>query len=187
MNQRCREVLVALAATMTVFSATSVAQGSDYDPLPIPVFRGNFGPTFRASPDPELSIVHFGMDATGGVTVFGGGDSKRASWVFNAEAGVYFDTADVIGFNLTTGIGYGSAMASVLYHPRLLVGSHESELAIGMRNGVMGHFVYDILSVELGHQFIHYEDTLRHDVVLMVGVNPGAAIYLFVKIITGLR
>lgn len=179
---------MATAAVVMVLLGASSVHAGEPDPFPLPVLRLHAGPTFRASSDPELSVVHLGSDAMAGVTVFGGGDSpERASWVFNAEAGTYVDTADVIGFNLTAGIGYGSPMVSALYHPRLIVGVHDDERAIGMRNGIMGHFVFDIISVEVGHQFIHFNDRLRHDIVLTAGFNPGAAIYLFVKIITGLR
>lgn len=181
------------ATLMTALGFTSPAHAEE-GPLPLPVLRLHLGPTFRVSDEPNLAIVHLGLEPTVGVIVFGESEQESPSWVFNAEAGGYFDTADVLAFNLAAGIGYGSRLVSVMYHPRLLVGSHfnevrqESDRAIGMRNGIGAHFVYDIFSAELGHQFIQFEDTLRHEITLTFGANPGAALYLLVKIVTeGLR
>jgi hypothetical protein len=54
------------------------------------------------------------------------------------------------------------------------VGTIDDSSAIGMRNGLRGYYFADMVSLEVGHQFVHHHHGLHHDIHLLLGVNPWA-------------
>jgi hypothetical protein len=68
------------------------------------------------------------------------------------------------------------------YHPRFLIGDLNDELAVGMRNSVIAHGFFDMVSLELGHQMIDGPKVLEHDLRVMIGLNPAPIIWLLVNL-----
>lgn len=67
--------------------------------------------------------------------------------------------------------GYGSAWATVSYGARLLLGARGPDVAVGVRHGVTGRFVYNILSVEIAHQLLAVGGGLEQDLRFTASVN----------------
>ena len=67
--------------------------------------------------------------------------------------------------------GYGFAWATVSYGARLLIGARGPDVAAGMRHGVTGRFLYNILSVEVTHQFLAVAGSLEQDLRATASVN----------------
>jgi hypothetical protein len=77
-------------------------------------------------------------------------------------------------FHFTAGLGYGVFFLAFVYQPRLIVGTIDDSSAIGMRNGLRGYYFADMVSLEVGHQFVHHHHGLHHDIHILLGVNPWA-------------
>lgn len=172
---------VGLAAVLVALPARE-ARANDA-PIPLPVARVMLGPAFHVgAPD----LVQFTMDADAGVVVLTGNDRR---FLFGAELGYTYDNVGINAFNLAASIGVGSdGIAYVAYQPRLLLGTGpEGTFLAGMRNGITGRFIFDLVDVELGHQFIASEGELTHSVNLTFGMNPAAVIYVFARVLNWAR
>ncbi|MBI4950532.1 MAG: hypothetical protein HY908_00720 [Myxococcales bacterium] len=96
---------------------------------------------------------------------------------------------------LTVGVGAGVPMVYALYQPRLLAGTLTRDDiddgarhgTVGMRNALGLHMLLDMFSLEVGHQFMSAGGGLEHDVHVLIGTNPAAAVFLFGKMLDGLR
>jgi hypothetical protein len=180
MIKRVVASLIALAAATQVTPAR--AEGDDV-PL-VPVFRIALGPAIHVAPKTEEQ-VELGLDVTAGAMVMIGDDAL--SLIVDPELGYAFDSLGIHAFNLTCGVGLGSPLAALLYQPRLILGTGDGELAVGMRNGLGFHVLADLGSLEIGHQFVHLDGGLHHDVRVMFGVNPAAFVFLVMGLSEALR
>lgn len=145
------------------------------EPAGAPITRLALGPAFHLSPKADEG-TRLGLDATVGanVAVNGWGDSGP---IFSLEAGYAYDSLGLHAAQFSPGIGYGHPILYLTYNPRLLVGSAGDGLALGMRNSLTTHLVADLLSVEIGHQYVRDDRASQQSVRLMLGVNPAAAVY----------
>ena len=134
--------------------------------------------------DPRMRTVIFAMplvqtlvDVDGGA-MFLVGDHMR--YFFDAELGYTFDNGGMHAFNVMGAIGYGrDNFAYAAYQPRLLLGTLDDELTVGMRNAIGGHFFSDMVDVELGHQFVSTNGKLTHGITATAGINLLGILYLF--------
>ncbi len=108
------------------------------------------------------------------------GQNQR--YYFDAELGYTFDNGGLHAFNLMAAIGYGrDHFAYVAYQPRLVLGTIDHDLTVGMRNGIGGHFFSDMLNLELGHQFVSTNGRLSQSITATAGTNPAAVIFLVLE------
>lgn len=169
-------LLAALAVAAVTLAASPSARADD-DPLPLPAFRAQLGPVIHIGQvEPTFALD---LDA-GAVVLFG----DELSFALNPELGYSFDSYGSHAFNLMLGFGGGVPMAYMLLQPRFLAGtlvqdagdgSDATFAATGMRNGLGMHFLFDLLSVEVGHQFLYSEGTFHNDVHVLFGTNPASA------------
>jgi len=79
--------------------------------------------------------------------------------------------------------GYGFAWATASYGARLLLGARGPDFAIGVRHGVTGRFVYNVLSVEVEHQLLAVGGLLEQDLRATASVN----LFLFMLAVGAIR
>jgi hypothetical protein len=125
--------------------------------------------------------VHVAFDATVGATAYAT-YTTMAGWpgwlVLGAEAGYAFQDPRDHAFNFLLAAGIGNPLLAVVYQPRLLAGTADGAMTIGMRNGVMVRGGLDLCGVELGHQFTLHDSGVGHAALLSVSVNPAALLGL---------
>jgi len=165
-----------LGAALALASAEAFAEDKVHA---VPVLRVALGPAIHVAPPVEEN-VQLAVDLNAGVSMlFPTRSRSYIGIVVNPEAGYSFDGIGLHAFNLTCGVGYGHALAAITYHPRLLAGTLNDQFAIGMRNGLALKLFVDMMSLEIGHQFVKDPNgTLHHSVNIMGGVNPAAFVYL---------
>jgi hypothetical protein len=185
-----RVLVIAVAVLGAVTSASRVQAQTIADDLrndeevrTVPVARLALGPVVAFAPEvhPELAL-----DATIGASALQG---IVGGFALNVEGGYTFESGhedDALhAANVTVGLGYGALGSAVTFQPRLILGSWGGDLAIGMRNGVALHLAGDVVSAEIAHQFLKGDFSsggdgaypFRHDVRLMLGLNPAALVY----------
>lgn len=170
---RSRRIGVAAAAFLVSASASSAARADDM--LAIPVLRLALGPAVHVAPEPDVGL-RLGLDVTAGfVGMFG---DVLSSFVISPEIGYTFDSFGLHAFNATCGVGFGGPVVSLLYQPRLILGTAGDDFAVGMRNGIAVRGVADILGLEVGHQFFNAESVLHHDIRILFSLNVGAFGYV---------
>ncbi|MBI4957823.1 MAG: hypothetical protein HY908_37810 [Myxococcales bacterium] len=175
-SRRPAALRTALAAAATVLAAAPSARADD-DLLPLPAFRVELGPVIHIG---QVEPT-FALDLDAGAVVLFGNDF---SFALNPELGYSFDSYGSHAFNLLFGFGGGVPLAYMLLQPRFLAGTlvkdggsgaDETFAATGMRNGIGLHFLFDLVSVEVGHQFLYSDGTFHNDVHVMFGTNPASA------------
>lgn len=176
--------LLATASVTTLAAAQGDPIGDDDELRTVPVLRLALGPIVGFTPDTHAEIA---LEATVGISALQGITGGVA---LNAEGGYLFASGDDDGAlhagHLTLGIGWGALGMAITYQPRIIVGTYADDLAIGMRNGVTLHLFADLASIEVGHQFLSARAVgpdpdareLRHDVRMMLGLNPAAFVFL---------
>lgn len=174
-----QSILLAAAAFAASVSASTPSRADDDGMLATPVVRFAIGPVAHLAPEEDQG-VHVGLELTAGFSAIMG--DTVSGLAINPEAGYTYDSFGLHAFNATFGIGYGSPLLAVAYHPRLILGSAEGNFAIGMRNALGMHGAADIFSAEVGHQFIRSGGAIRHDVSILFGINPGAVVFLVAQI-----
>ena len=65
----------------------------------------------------------------------------------------------------------GGELAAVAVLPRLAVGGSEAFFGVGMRTGLIGSFAYDMIAVEVAHQWLRSGGDDLHELRTMVSVN----------------
>lgn len=159
---------------------------SDDDIRMVPVLRFALGPSLNFTPESHAEVA---LETTLGVSALQGIVGGVA---LNAEGGYTYESGWKSGTlhagNLTLGVGWGALGMAITYQPRLILGTYAGDLAVGMRNGVTVHLFADLASVELGHQFVSAQadgdpatKELRHDVRMLIGLNPAAFVYLLTE------
>lgn len=103
------------------------------------------------------------------------------------ELGYSYVTGGPEGGNfVTAGVGpiFGSPIVAVGWQPKLVVGDARGALGVGMRNALVGSFIYDIVSVELSHQWVHTSVAEHHEgrVMFAFDVLPVAGYLLFTNL-----
>jgi len=167
--------LFALAGTLTAALVVTTEAHADDDWAFLPVFRIALGPAIHVAPEREKH-VELGLDLTAGFAAMP--TESFAGPIVNPELGYSFDSLGIHAFNLTCGVGFGTPLAALLYHPRLIVGTLDGEAAVGMRNSLTFHALADLGSIEIGHQFVSIDGELHHDIRVMFGVNPLGFVYI---------
>ncbi len=167
-------VVVAAAAALALFALPSIARAEE-NITPVPVARLMMGPAIHVEPN----VVQFALDATVGVElVFAGGHG-----VGGVELGYSYDHIGLHAFDLVAQIGVGRYLVFATYRPHLLLGTQNEVFAGGMRNAIGGHFFFDLLDLEVGHQFIASGGALTHSVNVMFGLNPAAITYALARVV----
>ncbi len=142
----------------------------------IPVLRLAMGPAFHTAPESEKG-TEIALDLTAGL-MFSAANWEGVGAVLVPELGYTFDGLGLHAFNATLGLGFGHPLGFVAYQPRLIVGRADGDRALGMRNGLAFHVLGDMGSLEVGHQFVEFNDHYHHDLRVMVGVNPASFIFV---------
>jgi hypothetical protein len=159
------------------FAAPTSARAEEW--LVLPISRFNLGGAYAF----ETEKVNFVADVTGGALVMErleSADTVRG--LYWGELGFSYEARGYQAFNLTGGIGFGNYFFGLGYHPRFLIGDLNDELAVGMRSSVIGHFFFDMASLEFGHQLLDGPKGLEHDLRVMIGLNPAPIIWLLVNL-----
>jgi hypothetical protein len=157
-------------AFLALVLASASAAGLDHEWFP--VARVAMGAAPHVS---EPSGLGYALELTAGATrmpefaLFG----EVSGTVFNAEAGYLFDGFgdDLHAFHATLGLGYGAFLIGGLYQPRLILGMAGDGAAVGIRNGMRGYWLADMVSLELAHQFVHHHDRGHHDIHVLIAMN----------------
>jgi len=140
-----------------------------------PIGRVALGPAFHVAPKADKG-TELGLDLSLGSNIALNGWGGPGP-IFSIEGGYAFDGIGLHAAHFTPGLGYGHPLLYISYNPRLLVGSAGDGVALGMRNGLTTHLLADLLSMEIGHQYVHDDRASQHSVRLMFGINPLAAVY----------
>lgn len=174
MKRLARGAASGLAVLLAVAAVPSAARADDGDPEILPTFRGMFGGAFHLGDKP---LVRFTTDVDAGMFAILG----RMQILVGGELGYTYDSVGLDAFNLAAVLGYGRAnLAYVTFQPRLLLGTIDEDVAVGMRNGIGGHFLTDFVDLELGHQFVWSDGRLKQAITATAGINPAAILYLLV-------
>ena len=176
--------LLAGLAVVAVLGVARPAAAQDFvtktrsrlaEPAGAPIARLALGPAFHVAPKADRG-AYFALDATFGANIATNGWDSSGP-IFSLEGGYAYDGIGLHAFHFTPGLGYGHPILYVTYNPRILVGSAGDGFAIGMRNSLTTHLVADLLSLEIGHQYVHDERANQQSVRVLLGVNPAAAVY----------
>ncbi len=142
----------------------------------IPIVRVSGGADFTVAPDAAKSIEGTAAVGAGVDLLF----AKSPVFVVAPEAGYTYDAGGGGAhlFDIACGLGVGDVLAYVAYRPHFLVGGggDGGGVAIGTRQGIALHALFDIFSLEAGYQLMSREGEARHSVYLITGVNPAAAL-----------
>ncbi len=156
----------------------TASQEARADDLGVPVVRLAMGPGIFFEPvEPR-----FALDLTAGFLGI-----AEPGLIYGGELGYSFDTTTLHAFNLAGAIGFGTPWVGATYRPRLIAGTISPfgqlpQGSIGMRNSLMVHFLADIFSFEVGHQFETGPNGLQHDIPILFGFNPAAAVYIITAV-----
>jgi hypothetical protein len=135
-------------------------------------------PSFGLRPSDSFG-PSFALDVTASVrTVLERGYSCWALW---PELGyTVVVPGGELGHELSAGLGIGydsDEVASLRWAPRFAIEVSDPErLGRGVRNALIGS-LYDIVSVELSHQWLYFDDESRHDLRLGVGLDVLVVLY----------
>ncbi len=167
----------ALVAILAV-TAPGHAAAEEFGWSPLPVARFAAGPSIFLDP----SEVYFAADITAGVH-FVPEPIKEDTFglVWGGDLGFTYEARGYSAFSTAPHVGIGNRWFSLLYQSRFLVGSLNDVTAIGMRNSGAAHFLLDMGTVEVGHQFVGGPSGLEHDVRVLVGVNPAPLVLLLIQ------
>ncbi len=174
-----------------VFTACTASAEPSNTPPTTPVAKAK--PSADEAPDRDshamllFPTIRIGMG--GGIHPHSGGGATGS---FNFDAGVGFRfpvarrfglwpelayssaTDDFFGGKfMAVGIGplYGTSMLAVGWSPRFVLGAARGELAIGPRNSLMGSVLYNILTLEIGHQWLHTTSRDDHEFRFMLALD----------------
>lgn len=141
------------------------------DTIPIPFATVGLGPRWGLdSADRSHSLA---LDLSFGINfmrIRGEMFEHAGPWVAPQLGYSYGQSANL--FTLGMGVGYGSALAGVMYTPRLITGTPQDERVVGFRHGLAGHFLLGLLSIEVAHQVMPRGGRTEQDLRLMVNLNP---------------
>ncbi|MFO0757450.1 MAG: hypothetical protein U0359_13215 [Byssovorax sp.] len=171
-----------IAARSTDSGEKGTGDPSTVDVLRWPTLRAGAGYGFHPG-EPGGIKSTFDLDINVGMRA--GITPSFALW---PELGYSYVTGDQGGGNfVTAGVGplFGTPIAAVGWQPKLVVGDARGLLGVGMRNSVVGSFIYDIVSVELSHQWIHTAQAEHHEgrVMFAFDVLPVAGYLLFTNLL----
>jgi hypothetical protein len=172
-----RHCFAALAAAIVSIGTPTVAVSEEW--LFLPISRFNLGGAYAF----ETEKVNFVADVTGGAQVLERLESAHTvRGLYFGELGFSYEARGYQAFNLAGGVGFGNLYFGLAYHPRFLIGDLNDELAVGMRNSVIGHAFFDMVSLEFAHQMVDGPKVLEHDLRVMIGLNPAPIIWLLVNL-----
>ncbi len=141
-------------------------------------FGGAFAPRSVAMTGASRSVSGFTLDVALGAAV---GVGKRAYlW---PELGYNFTVREGrSGHFFTAGLTplLGSRKAMIGLGPRLVVGDAWGAAGVGVRSGLVASFALNILSLELGHQWLRAGHRDLHDGRFMISVDMTGLFALFV-------
>lgn len=97
-------------------------------------------------------------------------------FILAPELGVGYQSDGRALFQTGLGIGGGSYGTGFgLYIPRFIAGTTPAGMGtatgIGMRHGIAGLFLCNLLVAELAYQALYAQGTWRHDVLLLFGIS----------------
>lgn len=175
-------VLTAVAVAASVaFSSQAFADTEDGEESFIVTASESTGPAveFRSE---ELGgpVTEYASDSMGGIMAsFGEGRFAIHPQIGFAKDGFGFD-----GAAAACALGVGSPRIGYFsYQPRFLIGSKGDALTLGMRNALAWHSAHDLVTMEIGHQFLDASssgsDGLTMDVRGTIGFNAGGLLDIF--------
>jgi hypothetical protein len=137
---------------------------------PRPTLRFGFGANFSPSSAPGRKLAAgFLFDVALGVAV-----DVHKYVVLWPELGYSYGVREQkVGHLFTFGLGplFGNHLAAAGVAPRLVVGDAWGATGAGVRTGVVGTFGYQVLTVELGHQWVRAGGRDLHDGRFMFSVD----------------
>jgi hypothetical protein len=167
--------------------AIGPAPGSAVEPRAVDVHRWptlRFGAGYGFHPgEPGGVKSTFNLDINLGMRA--GVTPSFALW---PELGYSYSTGGGLGGNfVTAGVGpvFGTPIIAFGWLPKAVVGDARGSFGAGMRNSLVGSFIYDIVSVELSHQWIHTSQRSHHEgrVMFAFDVLPVAGYLLFTNLL----
>ncbi|MFO0547970.1 MAG: hypothetical protein U0271_06260 [Polyangiaceae bacterium] len=179
--------LVSLAG-LAVFGVTTAAHADPMNFFPLPDARIAFGPSIPLGAK-RADGLRAATDFTVGASLFGshGFNADKLFLFLDPEGGYSYTGPSDHAFNVSMGIGFGTGWVAAAYHPHFIVGTSDDEFAIGMRNGLGIHALFDVFSLEVAHELLFVDSEQRQDLRVELGLNPGAAVALFIYLISGMR
>lgn len=130
--------------------------------------RAGFGAAFAPGTDPRVT-TGFSFDvAVGAVAQVG-----KHVWLWPEVGYNYTGRASHAGHFFTAGLTpmFGQRHAQIGVGPRLVVGDAWGAPGVGVRSGLVGSVGANILTLELGHQWLRAGDRDLHDARFMFSVN----------------
>ena len=120
-------------------------------------------------------------------------DVPRPSFVFDTNLGMQIGvsrcllivpeigyTHDTIGagnfFTAGGGPSIGNALVSIGWAPKLVLGTVGDEFAIGVRNSLVGSFILNFVSVDIGHQWVRTGDANLHQIRFLFAIDALAVL-----------
>lgn len=145
---------------------------------PLPVARFAAGPSIFLDP----TTVYFAADITAGVH-FVPEPIKEDTFglVWGGDLGFTHEARGFNAFSTAPHVGIGNRWFSMMLQSRLLIGSLNDVTTVGMRNSLVGHFLLDMGTVEVGHQFVGGPSALEHDIRVLAGINPAPLVLLLIQ------
>ncbi|MFO0550172.1 MAG: hypothetical protein U0271_17390 [Polyangiaceae bacterium] len=173
------------AAAVLALTATSLVASSahaDGNWMPFPLCRLSIGGRVPVTDDPRVD-QGLAMEAALGATLTLGRknplDSGDPEFQLSPHIGVTTGP-NTIAFAAGMGIGGGVGLFSAAYEPQLIAGkwtgpnTGDTYALVGMRNSVTLGVFFNIISLEVGHEFSYYADGIRQSAVVLGRLDLGA-------------
>lgn len=127
--------------------------------------------------------LSFASQLTAGVKLVFPGSSMERAWTLTPDLGVAwrvgYGAENTTLASLGVSPGHLWRMTGVAWTPRVLLGERGDGVGVwGVRNGVRVNFVTGLLDVEVAHQYLRSSVGDEHEVLFMVGVDPGQFVHM---------
>jgi hypothetical protein len=157
------------------------ASQQDSQILPRAGFRVITGPLFHLTNRVD-TLTTYSLELSGSfrATVLSGGDDLQG-FMIAPEVGFVYDASGAAGSHfgqVGLAMGYDAFYWGVHWVPRFVLGSANGRLALGARHGILAETFWGLVNVELSHQMLVVDGTLRHDLRLNFGVDLYVIVYM---------
>lgn len=145
---------------------------------PRPTLRFGFGGVFAPATPPAAGVTSgFGFDVAAGVAI----EVHRRVTLWPELGYSLAVREDRSGHFMIAGLApmFGGPMAQVGLAPRLVAGDAWGATGVGVRSGLVGSFLLNLFTVEVGHQWVRAGGRDLHDGRFMVSVELFTAAKVF--------
>lgn len=181
MSRRLVPSRLRFLAPLVVLAATLISAGARAEDRVVPSVRVGAGPAFHVSPRSEAETT-VAFDATAGALfLVGKHDLNTPGLILTAGAGYAYDGIGLHAGALVGSLGWGHALLHAAWQPRLLVGAHGADGAVGTRNGLVLNAVFGLVGLEAAHQVVWWSGAAHHSVQTTLSVDVGLIAFAFVR------